>query len=75
MMAFVYECILQTSADPSVEIILHSCVICETFVSRWSQFRNDRVLMNVAAKNDCHINSTVVTQLKNDNKLKVKHKT
>lgn len=51
---------VETSADPSTEIILRqgSRVIHETFVSRRSQRKNDRVLINVVAENNRHLNIT-----------------
>lgn len=59
-MALIYQSNVETSADSSAEIILRqgSRVIHETFVSRQSERKNDRVLINVAAENKRHLNIT-----------------
>ncbi len=55
-LALVYQSNVEISADPSAKIILQqgSRVIQEKFVSRQSQRKNDRALINVAAENNCH---------------------
>ena len=59
-LALIYQMNVETSTDPSTEIILWqgSRVIHETFVSHRSQLTNDRVLINVVAENNRHLNIT-----------------
>ena len=57
-MALIYQSCVETSADPSTEIVLRqrSCVIHQTFLSHQTWHKNDQSLINVAAENYRHLN-------------------